>query len=168
MQLVNKISMPTSVFVDAVHMASMPCEDNQEGHAAIKRITDWWNATVEPEFACAYGFALYVRFGEAWLSGNPEEHWVDATTWAKHAKPKAEATLLNGSFSFVFFKQTDEENAHSFLAKAVDGSHGFSGGKSAAETSGDAILTRYAHAALSLVPARFPEIWRIACAETEM
>lgn len=165
MHQVNQISMPTRLFVDAVRMASIPLENNQEGHAAVKHITDWWNATVEPEFRGAYGLALYVRFGDAWLSGNPEEHWSDATTWAKNTKPKAEAILLNGNLSVVFFKQTAEENDHSFYAQAVDGSHGFSGGKAATESSGNAILTRYAHEALSLAPARFPEIWRIACAE---
>ncbi|VVP44971.1 hypothetical protein [Pseudomonas fluorescens] len=159
----TQIQMPTNVFVEAVHMATLPWHKRQESHPSVERIIDWWNTTSEPEFQCAYGFALYVQFGEEWLSGNPEEGWVDAPTWAKNSKPKAQASLASADMTFVFFKHSVDASEFAFDARAVDGSEGFSGGKGADETSGNTILTRYAHEALCLVPERFPALWRSVC-----
>lgn len=158
----EQLSMPVQVFVDAVKMATTPCEKGQEGHPAVKRITDWWNATATPDLQCAYGFALYVRHGDNWLSGNPEEGLVMADIWARHARPSAEATLLDGNIAFTFVKQSVDENDHAYEAKAVNGMEGFSGGKWP-EITGNGILTYDAHEALSLIPTRFPEIWHKAC-----
>lgn len=164
MQQVKQISMPAHVFVEAVRLASEPCGYRQEGHAAVSHVTDWWNASAEPELRCAYGLALYVRYGEDWLSGDPEECWVSAATWARHAKPRAEATLLNGDVVIKFFKRPVDEDAYSYDSKAVDGSEGSSGGRWA-DYSGDEIITLDSHKMLNLVPLRFPEIWEQVCAQ---
>lgn len=161
------IQIPASIFVEAVRMASIPLHKDHRSHPAVECITDWWNATSEPEFQHAYGFALYVNFGEDWLSGNPEEGWVDTATWVRNSKPKAQASLGQGCMTFVFFKKAVDDQ-HCFDAKAVDGSDGFSGGKGADEASGNSILIRYAHEALSLVPDRFPELWRSVCKQAGM
>jgi hypothetical protein len=166
--MAQSVQIPAKIFVEAVRMARIPCHKDQASHPAVEHVTDWWNATSDPEHQHAYGFALYAQFGENWLSGNPEEGWIDAATWARNPKPKAQASLSQAGIVLVFFKGVVDEDEHSFDAKAVDGSDGFSGGKGADETSGNSILTRYAHDALSRVPDRFPELWRIACEQAGM
>ncbi|WP_449124945.1 hypothetical protein, partial [Pseudomonas viridiflava] len=120
----KNITLPMSVFVEAVRCAAASCVENQEGHAAVSHLTDWWNATADTELSSAYGLALYVRFGDRWLSGNPEESWVDAATWAKSAKPKSEATAMGGRLTVVFFKRSVNIGPNGFDARAVDGSEG--------------------------------------------
>ncbi|BDC78360.1 hypothetical protein ACEP28_32535 [Pseudomonas aeruginosa] len=68
----HQITMPAHVFVEAVRKASLPLVGQQTDHPAVRLITDWWNATAAPEHPSAYGFSLYVRDGESWLSGNPQ------------------------------------------------------------------------------------------------
>ncbi|MHD0644942.1 hypothetical protein ACYPKM_04905 [Pseudomonas aeruginosa] len=166
MEQPQRIAMPAQVFVDAVRMANSPCSGQQEPLAAVQHLTKWWNEASTTELRCAYGFALYSRFGGGWISGNPEEGWIDSGTWDKHARPAAEASLLDGDMTFVFFKRAVDEG-HGFHAEAVDGSHGFSGGLGSSDSSGNEILTRSALEALSLVPIRFPEAWRRACHEAQ-
>jgi hypothetical protein len=158
----KRLEMPVEVFVNAVRMANEPCPENAESHPAIQCITSWWNATARRKYLYAYGFSLYVRFGEDWLSGDPEEGWVLKDSWEKYEAPKAEATLLDGKISFVFFRPSIDAE-HFYDALAVDGSEGTSGGKWAGIT-GNGILTRYSHQALSIFPRRFPEVWCEICA----
>jgi hypothetical protein len=165
----HQITMPAHVFAEAVRKASLPCHAQQIDHPAVRLIAEWWNATAAPEHQSAYGFSLYVRAGEGWLSGNPEEGWVDAATWARVAGPQVKAVLLGESVAVLFNQQVSAESPHYFESKGVDGSGGMSGGKGAGEASGNAILVRYAHEALSMFPSRFPEAWGqvLAQAETE-
>jgi hypothetical protein len=165
MRQCHGISMPTAVFVEAVRMASAPCAVAQEGHAAIKHMTDWWNAASSPEFQCAYALSLYVRFGDDWLSGDPEEGWVDGEAWARRRPHSySTATLLGGRVRVEFYKEAVSLGGYGYDARAVDGSHGEIGVAWSGITA-NGVLTRYAHQALSYVPVRFPEIWRLACAE---
>lgn len=106
-----------------------------------------------------------------WASGNqgkPEENWVDAATWARDAGPQVKAVLLGDSVAVLFNQQVSAESPHYFESKGVEGSGGMSGGKGAGEASGNAILVRYAHEALSLFPSRFPEVWGPLLAQTEI
>jgi hypothetical protein len=161
MRQLKRLEMPIEVFVNAVRMATAPCTENAESHPAIQCITDWWNATARQKYLYAYACFLYVRIGEDWLSGDPEEGWVLKSSWEKYEKPKAEATLLDGKICFVFLRPA-VDTEHSFEARAVDGSEGTGGGKWAGIT-GNGILTRYSHQALSIFPVRFPEVWRDIC-----
>ena len=154
----RRLEMPIEVFVNAVRMATHPCSEGAESHPAIQCITDWWNATARRNYLYAYAFSVYVRSGEDWLSGDPEEGWVLKSSWEKYVRPNAEATLLDGKISLVFWRPS-VDTAHSFEARAVDGSEGTGGGKWAGIT-GNAILTRYSHQDLSIFPVRFPEVWR--------
>ncbi|EPJ7982391.1 hypothetical protein L4Z68_001398 [Pseudomonas aeruginosa] len=164
----HQITMPAHVFVDSVRSASLPCDGQQTDHPAVRLIAEWWNATAAPEHQSAYGFSLYVRAGEGWLSGNPEEHYVDAATWARVAGPQVKAVLLGESIVMLFNQRVCAESPHHFESKGVDGSGGMSGGKGPGEASGNAILVRYAHEALSLFPARFPEAWRQVLMRAEL
>lgn len=159
----KSLLMPIGVFVEAVKKTVTPCEKGQKRHQAVQYMTDWWNATAEPAFRCAYGFALYVRRGEDWLSGTPEEGLVDRETWKRNEKPNAQATLLDGKVTIWFFTNSVDETPRSFNAKSVDGSEGVSGGKWE-EITGDGLVTFDSYEALSLIPARFPDIWQEACA----
>jgi hypothetical protein len=150
--------MPAEVLIEAVRLASIPCTKGQKGHQAVKHITDWWNATANPELRCAYGFSVYVKYGDDWLSGNPEERWVDAASWHRNLRPKAEATLLDGQVVIVFFKRSVDENEYSFDAKSVDGNTGINGGKWP-EITGDGLVTWDSFEVLSVFPQRFPDVW---------
>lgn len=149
--------IPAQIFIEAVKRAQIPCPVNQEGHPAVEFITDWWNLNAENGLQTAYGLALYVRYGNDWLAGDPEECWVSAEQCEKHRSPRAEGVLLNGRVIIAFIKRSTD-SAHGFDAKCVDGSGGTSGGRWPGIT-GDGILTRYSHQALSIFPERFPDAW---------
>lgn len=154
--------MPAAVLLEAVRLAALPCEEGQVEHQAVKHLARWWDGASAPELRGAFGFALYVRHGDYWLSGNPEEGWVDAGTWAKCSRPRAVAQLLQGRITFVFFQRPVDTPRNGFDAKAVDGSEGVSGGKWPGITA-EGIVTRYSHEALSLLADRFPRAWRDIC-----
>lgn len=158
----RRLEMPIEVFVNAVRMATDPCSEGAESHPEIQCITDWWNATARQQYLYAYAFSLSVRYDENWLSGDPEEGWILKSAWEKCVRPNAEATLLDGKISFVFWRPA-VDTAHSFEARAVDGSEGTDGGKWEGIT-GNGILTRYSHQDLSIFPVRFPEVWNELCA----
>lgn len=167
----DALVMPASVLIESIRLARAQCPANQEGHPAVKCLTDWWNANAEKELRSAYAFSLYVRYGVDWLAGDPEECWVSAEQWERGHHPGATASLLGGRVSIVFVKRSLDE-AHGFDAKCVDGSEGTSGGRWP-EITGDGILTRYSHEALELFPSRFPDAWwelilaQVSVAETE-
>jgi hypothetical protein len=160
------IAMPIDVFVQAVNLANADSVGTLQQAIAVQHVTDWWNATAAEELRCAFGFGLYVRHGDDWLSGTPEEGLVTQATWKRCSKPRAEATLLDGKVSFVFFKESVDENQTSFDAKAVDGGEGYSGGMWPGLT-GNEIVMQGSYEVLELVPVRFPEIWQQACAQAE-
>lgn len=163
----TRLVMPPRVLVEAVKLAEGPCDIGCQGwtlteHPAVKYLTDWWNSAATPDVRNAYGVSLYVQHGEDWLSGDPEEGLVDADTFAKSIKPRAEALLLDGRAVFIFLTESVDEDEHSFYSKAVDGSHGLSGGKWP-EISGNGIVTFYSYKQLSIIPIRFPELWNEVC-----
>jgi hypothetical protein len=158
----RQLEMPIEVFVNAVNVAKNPCPEGAESHPAVKCITDWWNATAKQRYLYAYGFSLSVQYGEDRLSGDPEEGWILKDTWERYVRPHAQAMLLDGKVCFVFYRASID-TAHSFEARAVDGSEGTGGGKWGG-ISGNAIVTRYSHQDLSIFPVRFPEVWNELCA----
>lgn len=149
--------IPAGIFIDAIKLAQMPCLANQEGHPAVKVLTDWWNSTVQPEFQSAYGLSLYVRYGSDWMAGDPEEPWTSAQQFEKHSAPMSEGYLLGGRVMVNFFTHSVDSEC-GYDAKSVDGSNGSSGGRWPGIT-GDGILTRYSHEALDIFPKRFPDAW---------
>lgn len=154
---VQPLEMPASVFALAVKMATSGLSPDH-GRQGVELLTAWWNASAESPHQGAYAFSLYVRYGEHWLAGDPEEHWVHRDTWANHLKPLAEATCCGGRVVLVFFRRSEDDDQNGFCAKAVDGSHGFSGARFDG-LAGDEILLRFAIEALTLAPERFPDVW---------
>lgn len=162
---IARIVMPNRILTEAVKLAGKPNRSGGYGwtateHPAVKCITDWWNAEAPVEVQKAYGLAMYVQYEDGWLSGDPEEGMVSHDQWHAHIRINAEASLCDGRVVFIFLTQSEDENDHSFFSKAVDGSHGYSGGKWP-EISGDALITFYSYKQLSLIPSRFPDIWRV-------
>lgn len=158
MRQTKPLEMPPEVFVEAVRLANLPGLTRKDYRPSIEHLTAWWDKTADPQYRGAYGFSLYVRFGENWLSGNPEESWVSRSTWASNIKPAAQATMLGGDVSIFFEREAVDLNSYSFEAKAVDGSHGFSGGLVEGTTGNDA-LNDFSFEVLSIFPQRYPSAW---------
>lgn len=154
----KSLEMPPEVFVEAVRLASLPSLTRKDYRSSIEHLTAWWDKTEDPQYRGAYGFALYVRFGEDWLSGNPEECWVSGSAWASIDKTAAQATMLEGQVSIFFEREAVDLNPYSFEAKAVDGSHGFSGGLIEGVTGND-MLNDFSFEVLSIFPLRYPDAW---------
>lgn len=152
------LTMPPQVFAQAVNLARAPNTDRHGWRRAIERITTWWNNAADFPFQSAYGLSLYVRFGEEWLSGNPEECWVDAATWAQGNSPCAQAALLGGDLIVVLHQEAVDIDPFSFESKAVDASRGISGGMLEGTTGNDTV-DDLSFEVLSIFPDRFPEAW---------
>ncbi|AXH60269.1 hypothetical protein [Pseudomonas amygdali] len=158
MHQAKPLEMPPEVFVEAVRLANLPGLAAKNYRDSIEYLTSWWNKTADPKYQGAYGFSLYVRFGEDWLSGNPEESWVSCSTWASNNKPAAMATMLGGDVGIFFEREAVDLSPYSFEAKAVDGSHGFSGGLPEGAT-GNEIQNDFSFEVLKIFPQRYPTAW---------
>ncbi|MBD8681218.1 hypothetical protein [Pseudomonas sp. CFBP 13719] len=158
MNMLAPIELPPAVFAEAVRLANLPNLDRKGWRIAIEHLTSWWNSTADVPYQGAYGLSLYVRFGDDWLSGNPEECWVSGAQWALAERPLAQAGLLNGDVSITFQRQAEDIGGHSFEAKAVDGSHGTSGGLVEGSTGNDT-LDEFSFEVLSIFPVRYPDAW---------
>lgn len=154
------LNLPGNLLIEAVKLSSIPLKNGQEGHPAVEYLTNWWNSTAAPAMRKAYSFALYVQYGEDWLSGDPDEHWVSAAAWEKHDKPRAQATALEGRVTLIFFTQATDDNENGYAAPSVDGSEGSSGGRWASMT-GNAILTLDSLNILKILPERFADVWAL-------
>lgn len=60
--------------------------------------------------------------------------------------------------SIFFDREAVDLNPYFFEAKAVDGSHGFSGGLIAGTTGNDA-LNDFSFEVLNIFPQRYPSVW---------
>lgn len=159
-QAMSSLNLPGNLLIEAVKLSSIPLKTGQEGHPAVEHLTNWWNSTAAPAMRKAYSFALYVQYGEDWLSGDPDEQWVSAAAWEKHDKPRAQANVLEGRVTLIFFTQATDDNENGYAAPSVDGSEGSSGGRWASMT-GNAILTLDSLNILKILPERFADVWAL-------
>lgn len=159
----GQLIMPPSVFAEALRLSMDECGRRQDSHPAVLYLTDWWNSNADHDLRSAHSLVLYVRYGEDWLAGDPEECWVDGDTWARNLAPRPEAILLGGDVCICFLKHAVDED-HGFSAKAVDESKGMGSGRWDGLT-GDQINTFYSHKYLNIFMERFPDAWGRICAE---
>lgn len=159
----GQLVLPPAIFAEALRLSSTPCRRRQDTHIAVQYLTDWWNSNADADLRGAHSLVLYVRYGENWLAGDPEECWVDAETWARNLTPRCEAILLGGDVCICFLRHAVDED-HGYTAKGVDDSRGMAFGRWDSLT-GDQINTFYSHKYLNIFAERFPDAWERIAAE---
>lgn len=159
----GQLVMPPAIFAEALRLSGTPCGRRQNSHPCVQYLTDWWNSNADADLRSAHSLVLYVRYGEDWLAGDPEECWVDAKTWARNLSPRGEAILLGGDVCIYFLKRAVDEE-HGFTAKGVDDLRGMGSGRWD-NLTGDQINTFYSHKYLEIFKERFPDAWERISAE---